>query len=437
MLLNFSVSNFASIDDELILNLTAHKRARKTGLILNGKYKTGILPLTALYGANESGKSNIITALGLMKDKVLGDTERRTIPFMFGTGEKTAEPTSFGVLLINDGIMYHYGFSIQGNEIITEWLLGYYSNYRPTMLFERYPEDGKTVFSFGQALRKQTKNGARFLSFITQDMQKEKLFITEAAARNIPAAASIVHWFRDTLLIIPAGASRRLLNPEFFMNEDKLAAVAGTLRDFAFDFDSLGFHKTAVSIDEFDSSQQEVFTAMRPGSIIPGIRANKYSAIGKSQEGELYRMHLAYNHQNINGDTIRMPIESASGGFKRLLEFLSDINLSSDKPSVTVIDEIESSLHPLLLEKLISEVLSHNISTGNGQLVFVTHDTNILNFPFIRYDEIQFTEKDGKWSTHLTGLAEYKDVIGMNIANGYLKGRFGAVPLVSFDLGKK
>ena len=80
MLLNFSVSNFASIDDELILNLTAHKRARKTGLILNGKYKTGILPLTALYGANGSGKSNIITALGLMKDKVLGDTERIRSP---------------------------------------------------------------------------------------------------------------------------------------------------------------------------------------------------------------------------------------------------------------------------------------------------------------------------------------------------------------------
>lgn len=435
MLVNFTVSNYKSIKDEVTLNLTAHKRSKKEGTIQIEKYDISVLPLTALYGANGSGKSNLINALYFMDCKVRGEKEQEAIPFLFGTASDKQAPSSFSVLFIaDDGVMYHYGFSILRNSIEAEWLLAYYSNYRPTMLFERYKENGEIIFSFGASLKKQTKNGARFLTFISQDMDKERLFLYEAALRNIAPAKIVRDWFIKNLLIIPSRAHRKTLSQRFFHDNERLMEISNDMRSFDFDFDSFRIDEESIPVDK----QNESFSKMNTGEIYAGVGEKKYSALTKKENGEIYELRLSYLHRDSNGNTVSMPIDSASGGFKRLLEFFSDFDFKSNLSRTVIIDEIEASLHPLLLEKFINEVLKYNLDISSGQLIFATHDTNILNFPFIRNDEIQFVEKDEMWSTHLTGLAEFKDINSdLNIEKGYLKGRFGAIPLVSFDIRRR
>lgn len=151
-----------------------------------------------------------------MRSKVLGDRKFASVPFMFSAKEDEENPSSFGLLFIaEDGIMYHYGFSIKSRTIESEWLIVYYTK-RPSMLFERYKDEtGKTVFSFGQQFKKTTENEGRFLSFISQGLSDDCLFITEAAARGVIACLEVVRWFQNKLVIIPAGGVRHGLNPLF------------------------------------------------------------------------------------------------------------------------------------------------------------------------------------------------------------------------------
>lgn len=430
MIINFSITNFRSIRNEIVLNLTAKKRTRKDGVIANDKYDISILPITALYGANGSGKSNIIDALSFMRSKVLGDRKLAFVPFMFGTKEDEEKPSSFGLLFIaEDGNMYHYGFSIKSRGIESEWLIAYYTK-RPSMLFERYKnETGKVIFSFGQQFKKTTENGGRFLSFISQGLPDDCLFIIEAAARGVIACLEVVRWFQNKLVIIPAGGVKHGLNPLFFSDEEYRNRMSERFRSFGFDLNSLSVKEGKLDLSGFDKKPD----ILDKGETVTGF-PRTLGAVQMRQDGEIYELYLRYLHKRADGSEVSMPAESGSGGFRRLLELFSEFDGTSNK--VIFIDEIENSLHPLLLEGFIHNVLESNLE-NSGQLVFVTHDTNILNFDFIRSDEIQFAEKDSEWATHLTGLAEYKDIADLNIENGYLKGRFGAIPMISFDIRSK
>lgn len=200
-------------------------------------------------------------------------------------------------------------------------------------------------------------------------------------------------------------------------------------RSFGFDLNSLSVKEEKLNLSGFDKKPD----ILDKGEAVTGF-PRTLGAVQMRQDGEIYELYLRYLHKRADGSEVSMPAESGSGGFRRLLELFSEFDGTSNK--VIFIDEIENSLHPLLLEGFIHNVLESNLE-NSGQLVFVTHDTNILNFDFIRSDEIQFAEKDSEWATHLTGLAEYKDIADLNIENGYLKGRFGAIPMISFDIRSK
>ncbi|MGI5910913.1 MAG: AAA family ATPase, partial [Sphaerochaetaceae bacterium] len=141
MIINVTVENFWSINEQLMFNLTAAKRYKEGMTIPVEKYKMNVLPLCAIYGANGSGKSNLVRAIRLMRDKVVHKSEIAVVPFKFDSEQNEMKPSRFSILFLDkEGEMYQYGFSAIGSDIQDEWL-SVYRTQRETMLFERSPSD--------------------------------------------------------------------------------------------------------------------------------------------------------------------------------------------------------------------------------------------------------------------------------------------------------
>ena len=240
MLINFSTRNFKSIKDDMLLNLTATKRFDIKNTISAEKYGMHVLPITGIYGANGSGKSNLVSAIEFMKQKISAGDSLSATPFRFGKDEDTS-PSNFSMLFIDENnLMYHYGFSINGNEIEEEWLICYYTK-RETTLFTRIKTDDNSFeYYFGNKFIKQTKEGRKYLDFITLDLASKKLLLTELAVKKANQfCQDVYNWFDKNLIVMrpdygcPGGRLAIILNEEFRKD------VSDILKKIDFDFASL------------------------------------------------------------------------------------------------------------------------------------------------------------------------------------------------------
>ena len=164
---------------------------------------------------------------------------------------------------------------------------------------------------------------------------------------------------------------------------------------------------------------------------------NRYSMFHKTADGQLTEKTLLLKHIRKDGSTALLTIDEASSGFRRMLDLVILLmNNDRMKNTTVVIDEIEQSLHTVISKNLIEALKENSIENDcKSQLVFITHDTNLLDLDLLRRDEIQFMEKDRvSGESHITNFAEFKIVPGLNVEKGYLEGRFGAIPLLHHNL---
>ena len=451
MLINFTVKNFKSFNEELMLNLSAAKRFSLGGTIPAETYRINILPVTGIYGANGSGKSNLVNAADFMRRKVIGEYTPFPVPFKLDCQPKESEPSSFSVLFIdNKNIMYHYGFSVCGNEILEEWLSAYYEGRRESVLFERFREDleeKKFEYNFGQKFIKATEKGKKaYLDFTTAGLKSSRLLITELAERQGNTAASdVFNWFRSNLMIIKPGAVYSAIPFAFMVDKEFTDEVTKLLRNMDFDFD--GFKISSRNVDMDYILSRTTGNAEERGKIKTEIEGsgesfwdsamNRYSMFHKTADGQLTEKTLLLKHIRKDGSTVLLTIDEASSGFRRMLDLVILLmNNDRMKNTTVVIDEIEQSLHTVISKNLIEALKENSIENDcKSQLVFITHDTNLLDLDLLRRDEIQFMEKDRvTGESHITNFAEFKIVPGLNVEKGYLEGRFGAIPLLHHNL---
>lgn len=446
MLVNFSVENYASIHDELLLNLTAAKRTNRDGVIHVDTYSMNVLPICGIYGANGSGKSNLVHALRFMQDKIIDKTERYAIPFKFESEANERKPSRFSVVFLDDeNTMYQYGFSVLGNEINEEWLSTYLSA-RETMLFERYLSDDGYEYRFGNSLSKATKNGKKYLGFIAQGLEPQKLFLSEAAEKGVEKCFHVVSWFRKKLIVIGPNTRSMDIGPNLFASEQSRKCVSDILKSMNFDFYELIIQERKIDLDSilmlcrtaddhadikdcFDNATAEQLFFQD---------TNRYVAYQKCPDGTFTEKRISFSHKRTDGSTAYLSIEATSSGFKRMLDLVLLLVADYSKNTTIVIDEIEQSLHTLLSMHFMRLFLKMSLENNhNGQLIFITHDTNLLNTDILRRDEIQFMEKDEFAASHITNLAEFKIVPGLNREKGYLEGRFGAIPILKYKLDEE
>jgi hypothetical protein len=425
MLRSFRVSNHRSIRDEqeLIL-LPAYDQ------------KAPVVPVTAVFGANASGKSNLLDALGWMRSAVLhsyrlweAEAGIPRSPFRLDL-EAAAAPSSFAVDLTLDGVPYTYGFSLDDDVVAEEWLHAYPHN-RERVIFERagrHVELGSTVperRSRADVLASLMRDNALLLSTAVQAGQEEVL--------------PVHRWFRDSLRLgggpawqVGSGVTVDVVAEaiERFPSFAELVRVAD-LGISAVTVDERVEHPSAPELDRATHLEQrvaELESQRRPRSLIDRYKRDIQQLRALKTTKELYFMH--------GPGKVPLGPHDQSAGTMAWTGMLAAALRALEDGALMVVDEVDASLHPRLTARLIEMFQSAATNTRGAQLLFTTHDATLLGTSLgdevLRRDEIWFVEKrDG--ASRLYPLSDFHPRKGENRERRYLAGSYGAVPVIFSD----
>jgi uncharacterized protein len=445
MLIQFTVENFLSFRDETVFSMVAVSNDQQhTSHVVKGVAgkDRSLLRTAAIYGANAAGKSNLIKAIQFAEELILeGTRSGRTIPVpTFKLGNSGKHPSKFEFIFTYENILYSYGFKLNADQILEEWLYAT-PNKQEVLYFERITSTQKeTDVEFGTALIGRGKKKEKFLDFVAQGTRPNQLFITEAVDRNVTELLPIINWFRKELLIIPAESRSASLE----INVHKNTHFTDFLETFLQTSDT-GIEKIATEESVLDLAQifpempedtrQELVQQVNnidkdEAMMLQGHYGKRYLVI-KGEQGQSTLLQLKTQHRDEEGHLVDFSIEEESEGTQRLINLIPALfRLKEGREQVVFIDELDRRLHPLLSRLFIETVLECNEENSRNQLVFTTHDTNLLDLNLLRRDEIWFVEKNKQGASHLYSLAEFKIRPDLKIEKGYLNGRFGAIPFL-------
>lgn len=421
MLIEFRVKNFRSLRDEQVLSLVASKdKALQNTHTLSTSVNAvpSLLRCAVVYGANASGKSNLIKALQYMRDVVVESATAIQPGQPYGVQafrldpESAAQPSEFEVTFLLDGVRYQYGFSMNTKRILSEHLL-VYKAFKPQRWFERYldADTGKDVYEFSSSLKgpKTVWEGAT---------RPNALFLSMAVQLNSELLRPVFDWFTNQLVIVNE-LSR--LNPQVSIQKLQQAENRRAICNFLSAAD--------ISIADIDVVTRKV----------PGQALHFDLAAGKTEvrTEEVEEHQLRFHHVTEKGDAV-FEIGDESSGTRNLL-FLSGPVLDILTKDITlVIDELDTSLHTLLVRELVNLFHTPEVNTGGAQLIFSTHDTSLLDAPdLLRRDQIWLVEKDRDQASQLVALVEFSPRKNEALERGYLMGRYGGVPFINSAFGLK
>jgi AAA15 family ATPase/GTPase len=413
MLLRFSVANHLSIREPQALSLVASSlKDIENGLIACAMVPGGrLLPAAVIYGANASGKSNFIDAIGFMRLAVLSShsgggpgTSVPRKPYALDPACEDA-PSIFEVDFVVGGVRHRYGFEALDKEFRAEWLYAFPSNRRQ-MLFERGPRND---FKFGRTL----KGRNRIIADLTRP---NSLFISAAAQNDHEQLSKIVEFFQClssvTTIFVPAEV--RLQGEEV---DDRVIRFLDQIGTGVITFRQL---EDEVS-EQVQSMTQEFNTVIR--RYIKDVEGVELEIPMRAK-----RRRIELGHRGRDGKTIFFKLARESAGTRRLLPLLLRAFWALDKGAPLLIDELDASLHTHACEAVLALFCSGNTNPNGAQLIATTHDTNLLRSPLLRRDQVWFTEKDAEGATQLYPLTDIRTRTGDNLERGYLQGRYGAIP---------
>jgi AAA15 family ATPase/GTPase len=417
MLLEFSVSNYLSFKHKATLSMlaTSIKEHVDTNIFSTERYD--LLKGAVIYGANASGKSNMVRAMSTMRRLVLQSFEQSSaddldiIPFLLNTDTEN-KPSFFEAVFLIDNIRYRYGFEVDNNSIRAEWLFEAPKNTeKPLFLRE---EDGIEVmkgFPEGRDLEKRTRNNALFLAVTDQF--------------NGKISQKIMKWFNNFISI--SGLSHEgYKGVTFGMLEDK--QTRKTLLDFYKKLD-LGFEEINISKKQFDPKEL-------PSDMPEGLIKQLITDLEGAYKIDIKTIHKKYNERNKVVGRVEFDMRSQeSSGTNKLFNISGPIFDVLNDGGLLVVDELDASLHPLLTLAITKLFNSSEFNRNNAQLIFATHDTNLLCYGNYRRDQIYFVEKDQYGASDIYSLVEYKED-GKTIRKDrsfekdYIEGRYGAIPFI-------
>ena len=417
MLLEFSVGNFLSFKEIKTLNLVAASISDYKDSNVIDTERHSLIKGAVIYGANASGKSNFIRAMSTMKRIVMSFNQPSTkilnvTPFLLSTETEKAA-SHFEVLFQILNIRYRYGFEVTNKEITAEWLYEAKKNAEK-LLFIREGDDIEISASYkeGENLEEKTRKNALFLSVVDQF--------------NGPIAKRIMKWF-DNFITISGLSHEDYEMVTFKMLEN--AKTAMPLIEFYRNLD-LGFDSLKISKKEFD-----------PKEIPQNTPEAFVKLLVKDLEGA-FKFNITTLHKKFDKDNKFVKNEEfdmrsqESAGTNKVFNISGPVFDVLQDGGVLIIDELDSSLHPLLTLAITKLFNSEIENKKNAQLIFSTHDTNLFSYGKYRRDQIYFVEKDSYGASDLYSLVEYKEENGKKIRNDrsfesdYIQGRYGAIPYI-------
>ncbi|MEM8589849.1 MAG: ATP-binding protein [Pseudomonadota bacterium] len=414
MLLRFGVRNFISIRDAEELSLVASTLSDPSDGLIESKLATQmkILPVAIVYGANASGKSNVVAAFEQLRSVVLfshshGTPEGGVPRRPFALDEACAsETTEFSVDFEWDNSRYQFGFGTDGEVITEEWLYSTPGTRRQT-LYVRSLQD----FKFGRSLR--GKN--RVISELTRP---NSLFISAAAQNGHEELSKVSRFFRSIHVEKSITQVPHLI-PQI-IGTDLDERVIEFLRN-------IGTGVTSYSLGEKYVSEEVLEMRTRLVDFLSDLaKGDPLSELRDRVDEKESDLKLA--HKGRGDDDVLFELEQESAGTRRLLVVLTLVFRALDHGATLFIDEFDASLHTQACEAILGLFANPKINTRGAQLIATTHDTNLLDSKWLRRDQIWFTEKDSYGATHIYPLTDIRTRKGDNLERGYLQGRYGAIP---------
>ncbi|MBN1487001.1 MAG: ATP-binding protein [Anaerolineae bacterium] len=438
MLIRFITRNYLSFNEEVEFSMITGRARKHPNHIIRDKAWNGIdlLRSAVIYGANASGKSNLIKAMSFAQELIINGTKpKQKIPVNYHKlqveGAKT--PSKFEFEFKINGNYYAYGFELDAQKIHSEWLYSI-SKKSQRMIFERETTEALTVeVAFGD-ITFEDKEDKQFLDFVAKGTRPNQLFLTESIERNVKHFEDAHMWFDKVLEIIFPDTRFRGLGISVSQGDELSNSLSEYLR--LFDTGITGLSLEPVDMDTElsvlpDALRAELITDLTPGKNISlSTPNNRHYILRLNQDEELEVKKLMTKHKMAGCDEeICLEISDESDGTQRLLDLTPGLFDLLHNNRVLVIDELDRSLHPHLSYKL----LEHFLNSGTGQesqLIVTTHESHLLDLDLLRRDEIWFVEKSGEGASNIYSLEEFMPRYDKDIQKGYLLGRFGAIPII-------
>ena len=416
MLVEFALANYRSIKDEMRLSLVASPDRRledsnvEVKELAHGGRPLRLLRSAAIYGANASGKTNLLRGLRAMHDIVLNSSgnldELPVTPFRFDPACHT-KPSSFEVVCIVDNVRYQYGFSATRHEVVEEWLYAW-PRRQIQVWFER--SRGVTPGAYTWTLGGKLTGDRQVWRRATRP---QALFLSTAVALNSTQLLPLFNWFRERLRVV---VGYREVNPEYTtkycLERDRSDVV-----------DFLAASDLAIA----DIRIVQRSTTLDSASEDPSVADQEID----SKQTSSTPMDVHVKHQPEGGEPAELDISEESDGTQKIFALAGPWVDSLARGNVIVLDELHDNLHPELVRFLVAQFHDPAASPYGAQLIYSTHDTSILTQDLLRRDQIWLCSRDERLETSVFPVSDFRmRDSDQDLERAYRAGRFGALPYV-------
>lgn len=420
MLIDFSVTNYRSILERQTLSMAASSYFKELEAL--NTFDVGLadkvprlLRSTVLYGPNASGKSTLIQALNFVQDCILNSQKESqsgdvigTVPFKL-TADSRAADSAFEVTFVEQGVRYEYGFCCNRERFTEEWLFAYPLG-RAQKWFHRVfdAKAGKDVYKFSKSFE-----GDRKRQDWKAQTRSNALFFSTAIQLNNEQLKPAFAWFQQRLKVM---GSAHNLAAGYTADRCKDDAIKSRVIEF---INSADLSIADIRLDELLFS-----TEMLPKKLPVAVR----DELVHGMTGKKMPARVTFIHKDIQTqEAIEFDEGEESDGTRALFAFAGPWLDVTDNERVLVVDELDTSLHPLLVHHLVKRLHQNN---SKAQLIFTTHDTTLLSQKLLRRDQVWFMEKDASKATRLYPLSDFSPRENEAVERGYLNGRYGGIPFL-------
>lgn len=437
MIISFKIENFLSFRDSVEFSMVAKSYQKKQNHVHNCP-NINILKLSAIYGSNASGKSNFVKALKFLKE-IICNKKRSLETFKnmkFKIGDNNKKDTSFKIVYkATDDLIYQYSISFNLKSIKKESLY-YFEGKKKKLVFSRILEKNeKYRLDIPENQVNSEEDKIRLQVYQEVLTSGRPLLSIADTVSNLIDFTEAYYWFEEQL---------EFLFPHFSDNGTFLRLYITDLKfrhkakEIILNTNGLGITDiklNEVNVNDFfgASETERKLNYLSKLEDVPFIffeQEGKEHIIIEGNDGVVNVTSLKFQHSS-EKDTYVFELNEESDGTRRLFHLLPSIIDSIDKSKVYIIDEIDRSMHPILIKDLL-KLYTKKFQNDSGQMIFTTHESYLMDLNLLRQDEFWFVEKNQKTgSTEMYSLIEFKPRFDLNIRNGYLNGKFGAIPFLS------
>ena len=441
MLIRFIIENVLSFGEKKEFTTICSNNHIKT--LKHHKYnfeELNLLKLSSIYGANGAGKSNLIKAVALFQDFVVNQKmsyELKQSAFKFNP--KTI-PQGLAIEFIEQDTPFYYGIEFIDDIIVSEELyISGLGNKDDKLIFHRTTDKNKNIeIKFLDAFENDEKSQILKSVLIDDKFIKHNETILKILANRenkfLQDIKKVYNWFESTLQIItpesgPSALAHRIEKDVKFGNYVEDIVCSFNLGISSLQTEKIDIHEFFGKDNPDDLERMLELVDLSPNNAVGARKEIKGPETIFIKEGDkVWAKTLKLEHKGKTSKNLLFELDEESDGTIRLLELAPAFYELLNQNRVFLIDEIERSIHSLLIKELVKKFsLDENTK---GQLIFTTHESNLLDQEIFRQDEIWFVEKDDTGSTDLYSLSDFKEHKTIDIQKGYLNGRYGSIPFL-------